>query len=291
MYSLADAARILRISPRRLRYWGRTRLVEPSAQVDGQPAFAFGDLVSLRAVVSLVDRGVPVRRIRRTVRRLRERVPELEDPLRALRVWGESAPRVVVRHGESWLEADGQLVLDFEPEPPMSVAPFQPPAGEADGEGRPRSALEWFERGCELDAAPATFDAAVEAYTQAVRVDPGFADAHCNLGTMFYNRGDRTRARRHYEDALAVAPGHLEAHFNLGNLLEEEGRREAALRHYKQTLEAEPLFADAHLNLALLYEKLDLPRRARAHWRRYLQIVPDGPWADVARQRISILED
>lgn len=293
MYSVADAARILRIKPARLRYWRRTRLVEPSLREGGQPAFAFGDLVSLRAVVSLVDRGVPVRRIRRTVLRLRERLPELEDPLRALRVWGESAPRVVVRHGGSWLEADGQLVLDFDPEAPPAVAPLAPPAGEDGpaGAGEPRSALAWFERGCELDADPATFDAAVEAYRRAVALEPDFADAHCNLGTLFYNRGDRDRARRHYEDALAAHAGHLEAHFNLANLLEEEGRREAALRHYKATLATDPLFPDAHLNLALLYEKLGLPRRARAHWRRYLQILPGGNWADVARQRVAEGED
>lgn len=289
LYSLADAARILRISPRRLRYWKATRLVEPSVRTGGEVGFAFDDLVSLRTVVSLVDRGVPVRRIRRTVLRLRERAPEIGDPLRALRLWGGSGPRVVVRHGEAWLEPDGQLVLDFEPD--EEGAGRVTPLGETTREEGPRTALEWFERGCQLDADPATFDAAVEAYGRAVALDPSFADAHCNLGTIFYNRGDRTRARRHYEDALAAAPGHLEAHFNLANLLEEEGRREAALRHYKRTLQADPLFADAHLNLALLYEKLALPRRARAHWRRYLQILPDGNWAEVARQRLSEAED
>jgi len=283
VYSLADAARILSISPRRLRYWERIRLVERSARKGEEPAFAFGDLVSLRTVVSLVDRGVPVRRIRRTVLRLRERAPEIGDPLRALRLWGESAPRVVVRHGEVWLEPDGQLVLDFEPEGEGRVRSL----ADAAPEPGPQSPLAWFERGCELDADPGTSQEAVKAYRRAIALDPGFADAHCNLGTIFYNRGEREAAREAYEQALEAAPAHLEAHFNLANLLEEEGRREAALRHYKRTLEADPLFVDAHLNLALLYEKLGLPRRARAHWRRYLQILPGGNWADVARQRLS----
>lgn len=286
MYSLADAARILSISTRRLRYWERIRLVERSARKGEEPAFAFGDLVSARTVVSLVDRGVPVRRIRRTVRRLRERVPELEDPLRALRLWGESAPRVVVRHGEAWLEPDGQLVLDFEPDGADRVHAL----ADAVPEPGPQSPFAWFERGCELDADPRTCEDAVEAYRRAIALDPGFADAHCNLGTIFYNRGDRAAARGAYEEALEAAPAHLEAHFNLANLLEEEGRRELALRHYKRTLDSDPLFVDAHLNLALLYEKLGLPRLARTHWRRYLQILPDGNWADVARQRLSDAE-
>lgn len=288
VYSLADAARILRISPGRLRYWRRTRLVEPSTRgADLRRGLGFDDLVSLRAVVSLVDRGVPVRRIRRTLRGLRERVPELEQPLRSLRIWGELGPRVVARHGEAWIEPDGQLVLDFEgPEAGSPVAPLVREGSDAEA-GGPRSALEWFERGCELDADPSTFRAAAEAYRRAIALDPALADAHCNLGTLFYNRGERGRARRHYEDALVQAPGHLEAHFNLANLLEEEGQGETALRHYKRALLTDPLFPDAHLNLALLYEKLGLPRRARQHWRRYLQILPDGNWADVARQRLE----
>ena len=29
-----------------------------------------------------------------------------------------------------------------------------------------------------------------------------------------------------------------------------------------------------------------MPRRGREHWRRYLQLAPDGTWAEVARQRL-----
>ena len=35
-----------------------------------------------------------------------------------------------------------------------------------------------------------------------------------------------------------------------------------------------------------LYEKLGQLGEALTAWRRYLQIHPDGPWAEVARQRL-----
>ncbi|MGH7288034.1 MAG: tetratricopeptide repeat protein, partial [Myxococcota bacterium] len=157
------------------------------------------------------------------------------------------------------------------------------PAGEPDG---PRTALDWFEQGCQLDADAATLPEAIAAYRRALALDPTLADGHCNLGTAHYNRGERELARSAYEAALAQYPAHREANFNLANLLEEAGRREAAIQHYKRAVQADPFFADAHLNLALLYEKVGAARRGREHWRRYLQLAPEGGWSEVARQRL-----
>ena len=47
-YSLGDTARILRVSPARLRYWKQTALVEPTHTLASQPAYGFTDLVTLR---------------------------------------------------------------------------------------------------------------------------------------------------------------------------------------------------------------------------------------------------
>jgi tetratricopeptide (TPR) repeat protein len=289
-YSLADTARILQISPARLRYWERTELVRRSARTDDQPAFGFRDLVCIRTVLALLEGGIPLRRIRRSVDRIRERIPELDQPLGGLRVWLEGSDRVVVRHEGALLEPDGQLVLDFELAPPSEddVAPLPLPTRRvAPQEIDFTTALEWFERGCQLDSSPETLEKAIQAYRSALRADPQFADAHCNLGTVHYSRGERARARACYEEALRHDPEHVEANFNLGNLLEEAGQQEAALHRYKIAIRGDPLFPDAQLNLALLYERFELPRKAKEHWRRYLQLVPDGSWAEVARQHLA----
>jgi Tfp pilus assembly protein PilF len=52
-------------------------------------------------------------------------------------------------------------------------------------------------------------------------------------------------------------------------------------------LAADPLYPDLHINLALLYEKIGRSRPSRDHWRRYLQLDPEGSWAEVARLRID----
>jgi DNA-binding transcriptional MerR regulator len=290
-YSLPEAARFFGITPARLRYWERNALVRPSAGQADAPAFGFRDLVCIKAILVLLDHGVPLRRIRRTVEAVRERIPELDQPVAQLRVWIDGSERVVVRYGDALYEPSGQMVIDFalSPARPDDVAPLRPPGVPA-AEPDPETALEWFERGCRLDARPETFDEAAAAYRSALTADPDFADAHCNLGAIHHQRDQRDAARACYEEALRCDASHVEANLNLAGILEEENRCEAALSHYKAALRADPLRTDAHLATALLYEKLGVHRRAREHWRRYLQCAPAGAWAEIAKKRVEEAE-
>ncbi len=282
-YSSREVIRILGISQSRLRYWERTAFVRPSVRADSSAAFEFRDLLGMRAALALLARGVPLRRIRRLVDGLQRRMPEVDRPLLRLRALGDGSNALVLTHGGVLLEPDGQLVLDFSPSRTDRVAELPAAASATD----PETALECFERGCATDSDPESFAEAMACYRRAIELDPEFADAHCNLGTLFYNQGRRREARACFERALALTADHLEAHFNLANVLEEENRNEGALRHYKQATRIDPLFADARLNLALFYDKLGLRRTAREHWRRYLQLEPRGPWADVARKQLA----
>jgi DNA-binding transcriptional MerR regulator len=288
-YTVRDAARILKVSPARLRYWRRTELVAPAGTADPE-ALEFRDLVCVRGILGLLEQGVPLRRIRRTVEALRERLPEMDDPVRTLRVWAEGSPRMVVRHDGVLIEPDGQTVLDFGSDE-TSPDPVRPIHAEPEPLSAEDAAEECFARGCQLDGDPATYDDAIAAYEQGIALDPDFADCHCNLGAVHYNRGDRDGARRCFERCLRVEPHHVEANFNLANLLEEEGRDAEALRHYKVALAADPLYPDLHINLALLYEKLAVVAQARRHWRRYLQLESGGAWSDVARRRLEKADD
>ena len=294
-YSLQNAARILKVAPSRLRYWKRTRLAVPRAASAAETRaratdYEFRDLVGLRAVLSLLEQGISLRRIRGAVEVLRERAPEIEDPLVALRLWGEGSARMVVERDGRWMEPDGQILLGFDAAPAVARSDVASIEGAGAAEDAP-SAGDHFERGCRLDADPATYDQAVEAYEAALRADPDFADAHCNLGAVFYNRGERDYARRHFERCLRLDPGHVEAHFNLANLLEEEGCNEMALHHYRAGLAADPFYPDLHINLALLYEKMEMQPSAGEHWKRYLQLEPDGSWSEVARLRLERRSD
>jgi len=297
VYSVRDAARILKVKPARLRYWKRTQLVRSREGGEPEAGFEFGDLVCVKAVLALLEGGVPLQRIRQSVDILRDQVPELTEPLAALRVSSVAPTRVVVRHDGILLEPDGQLVLEFDADDTDGAAaevapivPAEPPHEAVPGlpADESLSALDWFEIGCGLDSDPSSYDRAIEAYREALALDPVFADAHCNLGAALYNKGSRDEARRSFDRCLKLQPGHVEARFNLANLFDEEGQHEMALGHYLAALEGDPLYSDIHVSLALLYEKLGRLADGRRHWRRYLQIEPQGALAEIARHRLEV---
>ena len=282
-YTLGDVARICRVSRRRVRYWERTALIGSTPENGEQPAFGFRDLVSVRSIKGLLECGVSLRRIRRSADSARERFPDRE-PLSGFHAW-RGAPRVLIHHEGAWMEPDGQLVLDFVREAaPGAVTSFSAHQG---AEANALAARAWFDRGSELDVERATWNEAAECYRRAFELDPSFADAHCNLGSLLFNRGRRDEARRQFERTVELVPRHVEGHLNLGTLCEEDGADERALGHYRQALESDPLFPDIHVSMALIYEKLELRRTARVHWRRYLQLDLSGSWSRVAQQRLE----
>ena len=331
-YSIGDVARILKVSPRRLRYWRKTQLVaspsdksagnssanasvdasderlldssgdssgDASGNISGEASgkaenegYGFRDLVVLRAIVSMIDRGIPLQRIRRHLEVLRDRLPDLADPAGALRLASESTDRVALRRDGRWEEVGGQLLLEFSSaaaQTPPNITSLAGPDASAlrDPRTGPTDAVFWFEKGCELDVDSREWPEAALAYEKAIELDSEYADAYCNLGAVRYNQGQRAAARRAFEACLARAPDHVEASFNLANVLEEAGEDELALTLYRRALAVDPVYPDLHINLALLYEKLGRMRPACRHWRRYLQIDPQGSWSTVAMQRLA----
>lgn len=286
-YTLGEVSRICGVPRQRLLYWQRTRLLESRQASGTQEAFGFADLVAVRRIVALLDEGVPLRRIRRSLQSLRQRVPDIDRPLDALRAAPGRAGDVAARQGDVLVGSDGQLIFELARRvAPNCVEPLGTASPETEQQRR-SEAERWFERGGRLDTCRSTYAEAVDAYERAVAVDPDYADAWCNLGTVLYSQERRARARECFERTLELEPHHLEGHLNMAAMFEESGRLESALAHYKRALAADPLGADTHVSLALLYQRLSLPGRSREHWRRYLQLDPDGAWADVARRHVG----
>jgi DNA-binding transcriptional MerR regulator len=81
-FRVGDVSKIVGISRRQLQYWDETDLVRPGARTPGGHArYAFEDLVALKTAKRLIDAGVSVQRIRKSIRALREILPAVERPL------------------------------------------------------------------------------------------------------------------------------------------------------------------------------------------------------------------
>ncbi len=90
---------------------------------------------------------------------------------------------------------------------------------------------------------------AIDQFTEALRINPDYAEAHNNLGNALLVTGRTSAAIEQCKEALRIDPTYAHAHNNLGNALAQTGRASEAIDHYKQTLRMNPNSADAHSNL------------------------------------------
>jgi DNA-binding transcriptional MerR regulator len=80
-----DVIQILEISRRQLQYWAQTGLVKPSVKTPGgHGRYTFEDLVALKTAKRLIDAGVSVQRIRKSIAALKRILPTVRRPLAEL---------------------------------------------------------------------------------------------------------------------------------------------------------------------------------------------------------------
>ena len=75
------------------------------------------------------------------------------------------------------------------------------------------------------------------------------AHSHNRTGMCYARLGNHAEARREFEIAISLDPGLADAHCNLGNVLRELGDLDGAVASYDRALEIEPERLDARLNL------------------------------------------
>lgn len=286
LYSAADVARLFAITPSRLRYWDRTSFLSPSGRRGRRRYYTFQDLIGLRAAKSLLDAGVPLQRVRKSVDSLRSLLPKVTRPLNELRVVADGQS-VVVRDAKGRFEpSTGQGVLDFDVSTLRDdVVRTLQRHGELNE--NKRSAYELYLEGCRLDEDEATFARAEDMYRRALELDPTLANALTNLGNVRFRRGFPEEAEEHYRNALAIDGDQPEAYYNLGFLYYERGDAKAAVTCFERAVAKDPGFADAHFNLAMALEEIGEQASARRHWQIYLQLEPQGAWAEVARRHLK----
>lgn len=269
-YTTREVAEILGLTPRQVRAYARSELLEPDRGPGRAWRFSFRDVVLLRAIRDLRAARVPARRIHRALERLRERLPE-GRPLSSVRI-ATDGERVLVADEETlWDPESGQVQIDFAvAELAERAIPFA--RGRVDEErGHGLDADDWYNVGVDLEAVAA--EEAARAYREALAVDPGHSRAHVNLGRLLHEAGDVRAAMEHYRRALSADPANPVAAYNLGVALEDGGDVEGAIGLYLRALRLDPARADAHFNLARLYERLGDERKALDHLARYRELA------------------
>jgi tetratricopeptide (TPR) repeat protein len=285
VYSMREAAKLFTLSPSRLRYWERSGFITRSVQLGGQRYYSFEDLIGIRAAKELLDEGVALQNVRRSVEALRASLPRVARPLSSLRIVAEGQTLLVRDDQGSYEPTTGQLRLDFEVSALRDdvVRVLRRSGRQSDF----ALAYQHYLEGCRFDEDPASMDRAEAAYQRAVELDPTLANAVTNLGNLMYRRGRLEEAENFYVRALQIDPEQPEAFYNLGFLLYERGDVAAAVLNFRRALRTDPAFADAHFNLAMALADLGERADARQHWETYLRLDPESPWAEIARRQLE----
>ena len=270
-FTTRDVARLLGLSETQVRSQARAGFLTPERGPRNGYRFSFQDLVLLRTARELAQARVPPRRIRSALRDLARQLPN--RALSEIRITPNGHGLLVHDGGNAWNPESGQLQIDFAiSELATRAAPIARSLTQRSLRAKEsHPAWEWFDLAVELESNdPAE---ACQAYCRALVEDPGFVDAHVNLGRLLQLTGRTGEAIEHYRLSIEAGSADPTAAFNLGTALEELGRWSEALSAYRQAIEADRTFADAHFNLARLYEQLGKRAAALQHLRVYKGLV------------------
>jgi|TARA_B110000037_G_C17095154_1_gene495677 uncharacterized protein (TIGR02466 family) len=118
------------------------------------------------------------------------------------------------------------------------------------------------------------FDQAILCYQEAIKIKPGFSDAHNNLGICFYESGRWDEAILCYQEAIKIKPDFADAHNNLGICLRELGDINEAILSAKKSVKISPALAEAHNNLGICFFESGQLNEALLSYQKALKIKP-----------------
>ena len=270
-YTVPDVARMIGLSPERIRACIRAGCVTPRRGRRGEYRFSFQDIVLLRTAQGLFDR-LPARTVHRALQRLRRQLPEGRT-LAGMRITAEGERVVARAGGVAWRPESGQLLLDFDVAPPAREA--APVARRAVVAARriaaDLDADDWYALGSDLEVVDTA--QARDAYRRALELDPTHFEARLDLGRLLHEMGEVRAAEAQYRLAMRARPQDATAAFNLGVALEDLRRPADARQEYERAIALDAECADAHFNLAQLYERQGKHRSALRHLQAFRSLT------------------
>lgn len=125
--------------------------------------------------------------------------------------------------------------------------------------------------GNQNDLAVSNYEKAIALNLEAGHPSPW---PHLNLAITQQFLNQLPQAETNLREAIRLDPGFAKAHFQLGTVLEDLNQLEAALGELKEAAQLEPTYPEPHMALARIYHKLGQESAAREEVKTYLRLRP-----------------
>ncbi len=127
---------------------------------------------------------------------------------------------------------------------------------------------------CALDET-GDFNTAQIMYEEALKLDPGLADARFNLGILHFNQRRFEAAITCFVTYMVKVGDNSRAHRNIGRSLEQLGQLDGAINSLTKASNLDPDNPEILFDLAIVYDLKDDLDTASAKYRRALELNPE----------------
>ena len=129
------------------------------------------------------------------------------------------------------------------------------------------------------------FNEAIEAFSQAPRINPKNADAWSAIGAVYVQLNRYNDAIEAYRQVLGIKPEDVKTLFYLGVAYGELKRYNDAIEAYRKALRVNPEYAEAWYNLGSIYVKIGRRNETIEAFRQFLRINSEDAtaWYNIGR--------
>jgi tetratricopeptide (TPR) repeat protein len=136
------------------------------------------------------------------------------------------------------------------------------------------TAVQWLQKGYEYLDKQKDNDMAIAAFSQAIALNPQYAEAYNNRGVAYVYKGRYDLASADYERAISIKPQYAQAYYNRGVIEGRKGQYNMAINDYDRAIALNPRYARAYYNRALAHYRTGHNDKAIADLSHVIALSP-----------------
>lgn len=130
---------------------------------------------------------------------------------------------------------------------------------------------------------------AEQLYMRTLQYDPSYIEPRINLGIVLTKQQRYKEALDQLTYAQRLQPDHPVLLYALGDLYMKTDRYQEAVNYFTRLAAREPRHRIVHTSLGLCYEKLGQVEQAKSHFQKAIEVAPQDPYTNIARERLAKL--